>query len=208
MKLTSQNFTDGAPIPGEFAFAVADDKNHLALSNNKNPHLAWDDVPAGTKSFVLLCHDPDAPCSTDDVNQEGRQVAASLPRVNFTHWVLIDIPADARAIAAGSHSAQITARGKPAQAPGKGMRHGINDYTSWFSGDEQMNGDYYGYDGPCPPWNDELAHRYIFTLYALDTARLNVEGKIYRDDVLAAIDGHVLAQASLIGSYSLNPAVR
>ena len=35
-----------------------------------------------------------------------------------------------------------------------------------------MFGDYYGYDGPCPPWNDELVHRYVFTLYALDVPRL------------------------------------
>jgi phosphatidylethanolamine-binding protein (PEBP) family uncharacterized protein len=40
----------------------------------------------------------------------------------------------------------------------------------WFAGDNDMRGDYYGYDGPCPPWNDEIVHRYVFTLFALDVA--------------------------------------
>ena len=39
-----------------------------------------------------------------------------------------------------------------------------------------MSGDYFGYDGPCPPWNDALVHRYVFTLYALDVATLGLQG--------------------------------
>ena len=52
----------------------------------------------------------------------------------------------------------------------RGARQGINDYTGWFAGDKDMAGNYFGYDGPCPPWNDEIPHRYVFTLYALDVA--------------------------------------
>jgi phosphatidylethanolamine-binding protein (PEBP) family uncharacterized protein len=40
-----------------------------------------------------------------------------------------------------------------------------------------MAGEYYGYDGPCPPWNDERVHTYVFTLYALDIPRLPLEGR-------------------------------
>ena len=97
MKLTSQSFTDGARIPGEFAFCMPADEGHVCLGANRNPQLAWADVPAGTKSFALICHDPDVPSKGDDVNKEGRTVPASLPRVDFFHWVVVDLPADLRA---------------------------------------------------------------------------------------------------------------
>jgi hypothetical protein len=43
------------------------------------------------------------------------------------------------------------------------LRQGVNDYTGWFANDPDMAGEYYGYDGPCPPWNDERVHTYVFT---------------------------------------------
>ena len=57
-----------------------------------------------------------------------------------------------------------------------GTRQGINDYTGWFAGDKDMAGNYFGYDGPCPPWNDEILHHYVFTVYALDVPRLDIAG--------------------------------
>ena len=101
----------------------------------------------------------------------------------------------------------MTSRGKPGPAAPRGARQGINDYTGWFAGDKDMAGNYFGYDGPCPPWNDELRHRYVFTLYALDVAQCAVSGTFKGPDVLNAIRGHVLGQAQLTGVYSLNPAV-
>ena len=71
-----------------------------------------------------------------------------------------------------------------------------------------MRGDYYGYDGPCPPWNDEIVHRYVFTVFALDVAKLDVEGRLTGQQLRAAMQGHVLAQASLTGTYTLNPALK
>jgi hypothetical protein len=208
MKITSSSFADGSPIPGEYAFAVPDPATRIRLSSNRNPHLAWSGAPAGTKSFVLVCHDYDVPSRGDDVNQEGRTVPASLPRVDFHHWLLVDIPAGTTEIAAGAFSSGITARGKPGPEAGGGMRQGINDYTSWFAGDKEMAGNYFGYDGPCPPWNDEILHHYVFTVYALDVAECPVTGAFGGADVLKAIQGHVLAQASITGTYALNPAVR
>jgi hypothetical protein len=208
MKLTSSSFADGGAIPGEFAFAVPDPATHVRLSSNRNPHLAWSGAPAGTKSFALVCHDYDVPSRGDDVNQEGRTVPASLPRVDFHHWLLVDIPAGTTEIAAGAFSEGITARGKPGPEAGGGMRQGINDYTAWFAGDKEMAGNYFGYDGPCPPWNDEILHHYVFTLYALDVPACPVTGVFRGADVLKAIQGHVLAQASITGTYALNPAVR
>jgi phosphatidylethanolamine-binding protein (PEBP) family uncharacterized protein len=140
MQLISQSFQDGQRIPGEFAFAVPDAASHVALSSNRNPHLAWSDVPDGTRSFVLVCHDPDVPSKGDDVNQEGREVPFSLPRVDFFHWLLLDIPAHVRSIAAGAHSDGVTPRGKTGAAAPEGWRHGLNDYTGWFAADEQMKG--------------------------------------------------------------------
>ena len=92
MKLTSTSFADGQAIPGDFAFCIPDSAHHVGLGRNLNPQLAWSDVPAGTRSFAVICHDPDVPSKGDDVNQEGRTVPASLPRVDFFHWVLIDLP--------------------------------------------------------------------------------------------------------------------
>jgi len=211
MKLWSKAFADNAPMPGEFAFCVPDAATHVTLSTNRNPDLHWDDVPHGTLSFVLIAHDPDMPRQAGDVNQEGREVPASLPRVDFYHWVLIDIPPGLNTISAGTHSDGVIARGKPGPdtlvgtAVAGGLRHGTNDYTAWFSGDEDMKGHYFGYDGPCPPWNDALVHRYVFTVYALDIERLPVEGHFTGADVRQAIQGHVLAEASLTGTYTLNP---
>lgn len=208
MKLTSTSFADNTPIPGEFAFAVIDPVHHIALSDNRNPHLAWSEVPEGTRSFVLVCHDPDVPSRGDDVNQEGRDVPAALPRVDFFHWLLLNIAPTTHDIAAGSHSHGVIARGKGGPQAIGGMLHGINDYTAWFAGDEQMKGDYFGYDGPCPPWNDALVHHYIFTLYALDIARLAPALPINGANVRAALAGHVLAEAKIMGTYTLNPKLR
>src|SRR4029450_3963798 len=112
MQLTTTAFADMAPIPGEFAFAVIDPVAHVKLSANRNPDFAWRDVPAGTRSFALLCHDPDVPSRGDDVNQEGRVVPASLPRVDFFHWVLIDLAPSTRPIARGEFYDGGTARGR------------------------------------------------------------------------------------------------
>jgi Raf kinase inhibitor-like YbhB/YbcL family protein len=208
MKLVSSSFQDNGRIPAEFAFGAPDPKTHVALSKNRNPELTWNDAPAGTKSFVLICHDYDVPSKGDDVNQEGRTIPATLPRVDFYHWVLVDLPATATSIRAGEFSDGVTARGKPGPAGPRGTRQGINDYTAWFAGDQEMAGDYFGYDGPCPPWNDSIVHHYVFTLYALDGERCPVAGKFKGSDVLAAIKGHVLAEAKLTGLYSLNPTVK
>ena len=208
MKLTTTAFPDHGAIPGEFAFAVIDPATHVRLSANRNPDFAWDTPPVGTRSLALVCHDPDVPSSGENVNQEGRVVAASLPRVTFYHWVLVDLDPSTRSLARGEHSDGVTARGKPGPGAPREGRHGINDYTAWFAGDADMGGDYYGYDGPCPPWNDEIVHRYVFTLYALAVPKLELPERFTGADALAAMGAHVLAQASVTGRYTLNPRVK
>lgn len=206
MELTSSSIADGQKIPGDFAFCTPDPAHHVCLGRNINPHLAWSGVPPGTRSFALICHDPDVPSRGDDVNQEGRSVPIDLPRVDFFHWVLVDLPGDVREIAAGAFSKDITPRGKAGPQAPLGALQGINDYTGWFAGDNDMRGDYYGYDGPCPPWNDERIHHYVFTLYALGVPSLGLSGRFTGSEARAALAGHVLAEAQLTGTYSLNPA--
>lgn len=203
MQLTSPSFREGDPIPGVYALAVPDPETRVTFAANRNPALEWSDVPEGTRSFALLCIDADAPAIADDVNQDGRTVPADLPRGEFSHWVLIDIPGDERSIDEAAFCEGVTPRGKPGMS--SGPREGLNDYTGWFRGDPDMEGTYKGYDGPCPPWNDSIPHRYTFTLYALDVKQVDVSGDFTADDVRRAIDGHVLATASLTGTYSLNP---
>ncbi|MCB1966367.1 YbhB/YbcL family Raf kinase inhibitor-like protein [Accumulibacter sp.] len=208
MKLSSSSFNDGQPIPGDFAFCIPDPAHHVCLGRNLNPQLAWSDAPAGTQSFALICHDPDVPSQGDDVNQEDRSVPASLARVDFFHWVLLDLPATVNEIKEGEFSSDVTPRGKPGPHAPHDARQGINDYTGWFAADNDMRGDYFGYDGPCPPWNDEIIHHYLFTVFALDVARLDVDGKLTGQQLRAAMQGHILAQASLTGTYTLNPSLK
>ncbi|MCU0765630.1 MAG: YbhB/YbcL family Raf kinase inhibitor-like protein [Burkholderiaceae bacterium] len=205
MRLWSESFADGGRIPGEFAFAVIDPAHRIRLSANRNPHVAWDGAPPGTRSFVLTCHDRDVPGRPDEVNREGIEIPASLPRVNFFHWVLVDIAATTTAIEAAAYSHQVTPRGKGGPAAPNGTRQGVNDYTAWFSGDHDMEGDYYGYDGPCPPWNDSRVHRYVFTVHALDIDEVPLAGRFTGAEAMAAIGGHVLGSASVTGTYTLNP---
>jgi Raf kinase inhibitor-like YbhB/YbcL family protein len=108
MQLTSSSFAEGEPIPPE----------HTCDGADTSPPLAWSGVPDGTESFALIVDDPDAR--------------------GFVHWVLTDIPADARELRAGEGDALATP--------------GSNDFgrTGWA--------------GPCPPSGE---HRYVFTLYAL-----------------------------------------
>lgn len=199
MQLSSNSIEDGKPIPLEFAAGQPD-----GFAANRNPHLAWSEVPEGTRSFALLCIDPDVPTVPETVGRADLEIPSEQPRTDFVHWVLADIPAQLREIAAASCSDGFVAGGKQNPPGPAGSRQGINDYTAWFAGDAAMGGDYYGYDGPYPPFNDLRLHRYYFRLYALDVEQLPLPARFTAADVLAAAQGHVLAEAALHGTYSLN----
>ncbi|AKF07140.1 Phospholipid-binding protein [Sandaracinus amylolyticus] len=208
MELRSDSFADGAAIPTKNAFGRFHPETHVELSENLSPHLAWSGVPEGTKSFAILCTDSEVPSRGDDVNQDGRTVPLDLPRVEFVHLALVDLPASVRELGEGALSKGVTVHGKGTLGV-HGSKQGLNDYTGWFAGDPHMKGDYHGYDGPCPPWNDERLHVYTFTVLALDVASLGVEGSFTIADARDAMKGHVLAKASLTGTYAIYPkAVR
>lgn len=148
-QLSTPAFPAAGEIPKKFTCVGAD----------VSPDLSWGDPPQGTRSFTLIMDDPDAPVGT------------------FTHWVLYDLPANARQLP--------EAVNKGGEVAGGG-RQGRNDFGR------------IGYGGPCPP--PGKAHRYFFKLYALDTV-LNLKSSASRGEVERAMKGHVLAQAELMGRF-------
>ncbi|MCM2313962.1 MAG: YbhB/YbcL family Raf kinase inhibitor-like protein [Thermoanaerobaculia bacterium] len=206
MKISSRSIAAGACIPPTYAMGVPGTDGPVP-GPNKSPHLAWAEFPPETKSFAIVCHDPDVPSRGDDVNKAGRVVPYDLPRVDFYHWLLIDIAPSTTELAEGVDSDGIVPKGKRPGRTAIGVR-GINDYTSWFGDDPDMGGDYGGYDGPWPPFNDERLHHYHFTVYALDVPSLGLPEKFRGPGAMAAMKGHVLDKAELIGTYALNPTAR
>jgi Raf kinase inhibitor-like YbhB/YbcL family protein len=147
MELTSTSFQN--QIPAQFTCSGA----------GISPQLAWSAPPAATASFALIATDPDAPSGS------------------FVHWVLYDLPAEARSLPEG-----LPTQGQLAN----GARQGRNDF------------DDLGYGGPCPPRHEQ--HHYHFTLYALD-AKLNLPVGATRAQVEAAMQGHILARGAIVGVF-------
>jgi len=203
MKLWSDSWINGERIPARFAAGRLEGGSPV-FSDNLNPHLAWSDVPGGTLSLALICHDFDVPSRGDDVNRSDREVPEDLPRVDFFHWVMVDLPPALQRIGEGEFCRGFTARGKSGPQTLHGARHGLNDYTGWFANDAEMSGQYFGYDGPFPPFNDSLIHHYVFTLYALGVPRAPLDGVFGGAQVREAIYPHVLAEATHSGTYTLN----
>jgi Raf kinase inhibitor-like YbhB/YbcL family protein len=203
MRIWSDSFEHRGRIPAEFAMGTPE-----GFGGNRNPHLAWADAPEGTRSFALLCIDTDAPTDASTVGREDMEIPVAQPRADFVHWVLVDIPASVHRMEAGSCSDGVTARGKRNPPGPPGSRQGLNDYTGWFAGDAGMQGEYLGYDGPYPPFNDLRLHRYFFRLFALDVERLELPGRFTAADVLRAVTAHELTEAAIYGTYSLNPKVQ
>src|SRR5437867_3833758 len=144
LQLESPDFGNGGKIPKRF---TCDDQD-------TNPTLKISGVPQAAKSLVLIMDDPDAPAGT------------------WTHWLVWNIPADAKEIISGSVPT--------------GAVLGLNSFKKTK------------YGGPCPPSGE---HRYYFRLHALDT-KVNVPAGASRSALETAMKGHVLEQATLMGKYS------
>ena len=206
MKLTVRGVEDGKPVPEQFAFGVYSEEDHMSFGPNRNPEIIWEDAPEGTKSFVVMMFDPDVPSVADEVNLEGKTVSKDIPRVDFFHWLLVDVPAGTSRIPEGEDSDGVIPKGKDQDGPIG--RRGINNYTQFLAGNPDMAGTYAGYDGPCPPWNDEILHHYHYEVHALDVETLDVSGEFDGAAVREAMDGHVLDSARVTGTYTLNPDLR
>ena len=203
MKLISNDINDQQPIDPRFAFARKGDDAPMVLSDNISPHFQWSQFPDNTQSFALICIDPDVPSVADDVNQADRILPEALPRVDFCHWALVDIPSDTTELGTAQCSNGVTPKGKRNPQGPSGARQGLNDYTQFLAGDPELAGDYFGYDGPCPPWNDERLHHYIFTIYALSIKTLDLPETFTGHQAVDALKPHVLDHATVTGTYSL-----
>ena len=206
LTVTVEGVSKGKAMPADSAFCVPAAQGHVTLGPNKSPKISWSAGPDKTQSYAIIALDTDVPSVAADVNQEGKTIPAKLKRVKFYHWVLVDIPASVTSLDAGADSDGVTAGGKPPGPAKVGVR-GLNNYTDWFASDEKMKGNYAGYDGPCPPWNDTRRHHYHFWVYALDVPSLGLSGTFRAPDALKAMRRHVLAKGETSGVYVLNPAV-
>jgi Raf kinase inhibitor-like YbhB/YbcL family protein len=98
------------------------------------------------------------------------------PMGTWVHWVLFNLPPETRELTEGIPSKKILANG---------AKHGMNDFHK------------YGYGGPCPPGG---THRYYFKIYALDR-ELSLEPGATKNELLKAMDGHILSEGQLMGRY-------
>jgi Raf kinase inhibitor-like YbhB/YbcL family protein len=206
LTVTVAGVASGKAMPADNAFCVPAAQGHVTLGPNKSPKISWAAGPPKTQSYAIIAVDPDVPSVATDVNKEDKTIPSKLKRVKFYHWVLVDIPTSVTSLDAAADSDGVTAVGKPPGPAKVGVR-GLNNYTDWFASDEKMKGNYAGYDGPCPPWNDARRHHYHFTVYALDVPSLGLTGTFRADDVLKVMKRHVLAKGQATGVYALNPTV-
>jgi len=207
LKLEILSFADGEMIPDKYVLCVPDEIGKFEFSENINPHVRWYGIPPRTKSLALFFVDLDRPKNLRSVNVQTKKIPEDAPRTEFYHWVIIDIPLVINEIPEAVDSKEIVKGGKQVGKTPYGVR-GLNDYTSWFRGDAIMGGHYAGYDGPCPPWNDEKIHRYVFRLYALNVAELGLGGRFSPEQALEAMEGHIIAKAEWTGRYTANSDLR
>lgn len=143
---------------------------------NISPALYWSGAPKGTKSFALIVDDPDAQEKTGEAR---RSLPSSKARISedWTHWVVFNISAATTELPEGVEKGNFIS--------------GVTDFY-------HMQHGVWKYGGPCPPRGK---HHYHFKLYALDTM-LELTADAEKDDVVAAMKGHILAQAELVGLYA------
>jgi len=134
------------------------------------------DIPS---KFTCDGEDKAPPLHWDGVPGGARSLALIVDdpdaRNTWVHWLVYNLPPSVEGLPGGIKGGKIPA----------GARVGINDWRRVDWG------------GPCPPSG---RHRYFFKLYALDTELPDL-GRVSRDDVVRAMRGHVLAEASLMGGY-------
>ena len=203
----SSSFPNGALIPGDYAFAVRRGDDVVPAGGNRSPHLRWSGAPPDTRSLAVLVVDPDVPVDLTNAGVLGTVIERDVPRRDFAHLVLVDLPPTVTELAEGALGSGVHPGGKPPGPTATGGVTGLNDYTSFFAGDEQMSGRYGGYDGPFPPPNDERAHTYHLGVYALDVDTLGLTGDFGLADARRAMAGRVLASGEWTGVYSLHPGV-
>lgn len=201
LTVTVKGIADGARIPAKYAYCIATEKEKSGKGQNISPEISWSKGPEGTKSYAILMIDPDVPTVFDDAGKEGKTLAKDMPRQDFYHWIALNIPADVQSIGEGL--------GKPVSKTQTPWISGINDYPKFMKITESLStaGRFAGYDGPCPPWNDERVHHYHFKVYALNRV-LDVPVNIHGKEAAELIQSNILAEGEAVGTYALNPALK
>ena len=171
---------------------------------NISPSVSWSRGPAATRSYALIMTDLDVPQDLSLINKPGVTITPDTPRVPFIHWVLIDIPPSITSLRRGEESPGFVPKGKPVGPTDHGVRGG-NVFTHFYPKDSELAGPRGGYDGPCPPHNDPMPHRYVTRVFALDVPSLGLSGLFFGEEALRAMQGHVLAEGAAEAKYSSNP---
>jgi Raf kinase inhibitor-like YbhB/YbcL family protein len=111
MKVTSSSFEDHGKIP----------TRHTGAGDDVSPPLAWNGAPAGTRSFAVICHDPDAPL-------------VKPGSYGFVHWVLYGLPATVTSLDEGAEQG-IQGRADTGRngygGPNPPTGHGVHHYYFW-----------------------------------------------------------------------------
>ncbi len=206
LRIHVDSFKRGGTMPNKYSFCMPAAQGHTTAGPDISPSVSWSKGPRGTKSYAIILYDSDSPAEHRDLmNKEGATMTAAVKRHDFYHWVLVDIPPNIRSLKEGADSSARVLHGKPATPAAAGVR-GLNDYTKVTAANDAMKGKYYGYDGPCPPWNDAVVHHYHFTVYALSVKSLGLPTDFDGPAALSAMKGKILAQGHELGLYTQNPA--
>jgi Raf kinase inhibitor-like YbhB/YbcL family protein len=168
---------------------------------NISPSVLWSRGPPATRSYALIMTDLDVPRDLGLINKPGVTLSADTARLPLIHWVLIDIPTSVTALQRGAEGAGFVPKGKPIGPTDHGLR-GANAYSHFYPESSELAGPRGGYDGPGPPHNDTVPHRYVTRVYALDVATLGLRGLFFGEDALRAMQGHVLAVGESQATYS------
>jgi Raf kinase inhibitor-like YbhB/YbcL family protein len=182
--------SNGDKIPAEHAFCIAT-KTEKSSPTGKNisPEISWNQAPEGTKSFAIIVVDKDVPTDFTDAGVEGKTIKADMPRQNFYHWGVANISAKTTKIEAG--------KGKDAKLG----TQTINDYANFMK--DKPAKTFAGYDGPCPPFNDERIHNYYFQVYALNVEKVELPKAATTKQLEEEIQKHIIAKGESLGTYSL-----
>jgi phosphatidylethanolamine-binding protein (PEBP) family uncharacterized protein len=203
LTVTLEGLLPSGNLPISSAFCMP--KGSGLVAQDKSPGLRWSPGPAGTKSYAIIMVDPDVTADLSLMNKPGVTIAVDAPRMNIYHWELIDIPPAVTHLDPGVEGDGPTPGGKPI-GPGKVGIRGTNDYWPLFNKNpnmpSEMKGPYGGFDGPCPPANDEKIHTYKFQAYALDVPTLGLSGQFFAPAVLAAMKDHILAQGEADAKFT------
>ena len=171
-----QNTAQPQPAASPASSAVPAPKREMKMTS-----AAFADGALMPPKYTCDGENVSPPLKWEGVPDKARTLALFVtdpdaPGKRWTHWVWFNLPASVK---------ELPENVAPEKQTPLGARQGTNDFKQ------------IGYGGPCPP---DGAHRYIFKLYALD-AELALDAGATKDELLNAMQGHILAQGEMMGKY-------